>query len=79
MGLARFEATTAQLISVEYWAVPYTWSLPHAATVPVAYATAYYAFINRGTLKHNKSILVHCRDEAVGEAADDIALSMKCS
>ncbi|CAG7732114.1 unnamed protein product, partial [Allacma fusca] len=79
MGLARFEATTAQLISVVYWAVPDTWSLPQAATVPVAYATAYYALIIRGTLKHNESILIHCGDEAVGEAAIAIALSMKCT
>ncbi|CAG7712949.1 unnamed protein product, partial [Allacma fusca] len=78
-GLARFEATTAQLISVVYWAVPDTWSLSQAATVPVAYATAYYALIIRGTLKHYESILIHCGDEAVGEAAIAIALSMKCT
>ncbi|CAG7827615.1 unnamed protein product, partial [Allacma fusca] len=69
MGYARFEATTAQLISIVHWRVPDSWPLLDTATVPTAYATAYYALIIRGTLKHNESIWIQCGDEAVGEAA----------
>ncbi|CAG7725773.1 unnamed protein product [Allacma fusca] len=79
MGLAKFQAGTVQLISVVHWRIPDTWSLRDAATVPTAYATAYYALIVRGTLKHKENILIQHGDEAVGEAAIAIALNMKCN
>jgi len=33
------------------WSVPVDWSLEQAATVPVAYSTAYYALVVRGRIR----------------------------
>lgn len=37
------------------WDVPDNWSLREAATVPVVYATAYYALCVRGGLRNGKN------------------------
>ena len=60
------------------WEVPAEWSLKEAATVPVAYMTAYYALIARGSLTPRDSILIHSATGAVGMAATRIALARGC-
>ena len=49
-----------------------------AATVPVAYATAFYALVVRGRIRRGESVLVHTGSGAVGQAAIAIALSRGC-
>jgi len=36
------------------WSVPGDWSLEQAATVPVAYSTAFYALVVRGRIRASK-------------------------
>ncbi|XP_060533311.1 fatty acid synthase-like [Cylas formicarius] len=60
------------------WEVPNSWKLEEAATVPVVYATCYYAMIMRGQMRPNESILIHAGTGGVGLAAISIALSMNC-
>src|SRR6266511_2833480 len=52
--------------------------MEEAATVPVAYATAYYSLIVRGNLKPQESVLIHSGSGGVGQAAIAIALSLNC-
>lgn len=61
------------------WDVPAQWSLEQAATVPVAYATAYYALCVRGRLRRGEAVLVHAGSGGVGLAALAIALHAGCS
>ncbi|XP_015922805.1 fatty acid synthase isoform X1 [Parasteatoda tepidariorum] len=58
--------------------VPDEWSLEQAATVPVAYATAFYALIIRGGLCKGQSILIHSATGGVGLAAIRIAIHYEC-
>ncbi|XP_053308944.1 fatty acid synthase [Spea bombifrons] len=60
------------------WDVPESWSLAEAATVPVVYATAYYAMVVRGRLRKGESVLIHSGSGGVGQAAIAIALNMGC-
>lgn len=60
------------------WDVPENWSLEDAATVPVVYATAYYALVVRGRLKKGESVLIHSGSGGVGQAAIAIALRFGC-
>ncbi|XP_039596427.1 fatty acid synthase [Polypterus senegalus] len=60
------------------WDVPSTWTLEEAATVPVVYATAYYALIVRGRMRSGESVLIHSGSGGVGQAAIAIALSLGC-
>ncbi|XP_070388897.1 fatty acid synthase-like [Dermacentor albipictus] len=59
--------------------VPEAWSLKEAATVPVAYSTAYYALLVRGNMQPGQSLLVHSGSGSVGQAIISIALSMGCT
>ena len=61
------------------WPVPSDWSLEDAATVPVVYATAYYALLIRGNLRRGESVLIHSGCGGVGLAAINISLSMGCT
>ncbi|XP_017797115.1 PREDICTED: fatty acid synthase-like, partial [Habropoda laboriosa] len=54
---ARGLATTVVADRGFMWEVPDKWSLEEAATVPVAYATSYYALCVRGGLKPGDSVL----------------------
>lgn len=54
--------------------MPDSWSLADAATVPVVYATAYYALVMRGRIRKGESILIHGGSGGVGQAAIAIAL-----
>lgn len=50
-----------------------------AATVPVAYATAYYALSVRGRMRRGEAVLVHAGTGGVGQAAIAIALHAGCT
>lgn len=60
MGLVDFGGiATNILVDERYaWEVPDNWNLKDAATVPVAYSTAYYALIVRGRIKFGDSVLI---------------------
>ena len=58
--------------------VPESWTLEQAATVPVAYTTAYYALVVRGGIKRGEKVLVHHASGGVGQAAIAVALNYGC-
>nr|XP_006635198.2 PREDICTED: fatty acid synthase isoform X1 [Lepisosteus oculatus] len=80
MGLlpAKGLATCVDADKHFLWEVPSSWSLEEAASVPVVYATAYYALVVRGRLRSGESVLVHSGSGGVGQAAIAIALSQRC-
>ncbi len=80
MGLvpAQGMATTVLADPGFMWTVPDDWSLKEASTVPVVYATTYYALVVRGRLKRGESVLIHAGSGGVGQAAIRIALSLGC-
>uniref|UniRef100_A0A8B9MPC1 Fatty acid synthase n=1 Tax=Accipiter nisus TaxID=211598 RepID=A0A8B9MPC1_9AVES len=80
MGLlpAKGLATVVDCDKRFLWEVPKNWTLEEAASVPVVYATAYYALVVRGGMKKGESILIHSGSGGVGQAAIAIALSMGC-
>ena len=80
MGIvaAKGLATSITADKSYLWQVPESWSLEEAATVPVAYSTAYYSLIVRGGLREGESVLIHAGSGAVGQAAIAIAISLKC-
>uniref|UniRef100_A0A915NN63 Enoyl reductase (ER) domain-containing protein n=1 Tax=Meloidogyne floridensis TaxID=298350 RepID=A0A915NN63_9BILA len=61
-----------------FWGVPEEWSLQNAATVPVAFATAYYALVMRGRISKGDEVLIHSGTGGVGQAAIQIALEYGC-
>lgn len=79
MGVAQ-KAIATQVSTPSYllWDVPPSWSLAEAATVPVAYATAYYSLVVRGRLREGFSVLIHSGSGAVGLAAIQICLNRGC-
>nr|XP_025034359.1 fatty acid synthase [Pelodiscus sinensis] len=80
MGLlpAKGLATVVDSDQRFLWEVPEAWTLEEAASVPVVYATAYYALIVRGGMRKGESVLIHSGSGGVGQAAIAIALSMGC-
>jgi len=60
------------------WRIPDDWSLQQAATVPVAYSTAFYALVVRGQIRAGETVLVHSGSGAIGQAAIRIALQRGC-
>eukprot|EP00079_Xenopus_tropicalis_P028199 XP_012822994.1 PREDICTED: fatty acid synthase [Xenopus tropicalis] len=80
MGLlpAKGLATAVDADQRFLWDVPESWSLEEAASVPVVYATAYYALVVRGRIRKGESVLIHSGSGGVGQAAIAIALSMGC-
>ncbi|KAL6447829.1 hypothetical protein ACFW04_000150 [Cataglyphis niger] len=75
MGLA----TTVLPDTNFLWKVPDKWTLEQAATIPVAYATSYYALFVRGQLKAGESVLIHSGASDIGQAAIAIALHAGCT
>jgi fatty acid synthase len=59
MGILPAQAlATTVICNREYsWKVPDRWTLKDAATVPVAYATAYYALVMRGRIKRGDKVI----------------------
>ncbi|XP_039309277.1 fatty acid synthase-like [Solenopsis invicta] len=80
MGIveAKGIATTVVADLDFLWDVPDRWTLEEAATIPIAYATSYYALFIRGRLKAGESVLIHAGNCGVGEAAIAIALHAGC-
>uniref|UniRef100_H3AY86 Fatty acid synthase n=1 Tax=Latimeria chalumnae TaxID=7897 RepID=H3AY86_LATCH len=80
MGLlpAKGLATVVDSDQRFLWAVPEAWTLEEAASVPVVYATAFYALVVRGRMRNGESVLIHSGSGGVGQAAIAIALSMGC-
>ncbi|KAL1480337.1 hypothetical protein MTO96_051115 [Rhipicephalus appendiculatus] len=72
-------ATAVAVDPTFLWEIPETWSLQQAATVPMAYATAYYALLVHGHMRPGESVLIHSGSGGVGQAAISIALSMGCT
>ncbi|XP_052754570.1 fatty acid synthase [Galleria mellonella] len=79
MVAARGLATSVVADKGFLWEVPAAWSLEQAATVPVAYATAYYALAVRGRMRRGEAVLVHAGTGGVGQAAIAIALHAGCT
>ncbi|GFW74416.1 fatty acid synthase [Trichonephila clavipes] len=71
-------ATTVAVDTSLMWDVPDDWTLEEACTVPVAYATAYYALVMRGRLQRGEKVLIHSGSGGVGQAAISIALQFGC-
>ncbi|KAK3875727.1 hypothetical protein Pcinc_019416 [Petrolisthes cinctipes] len=72
-------ATSVKADPLLTWPVPSSWSLQDAATVPVVYATAYYALVVRGGLRQGERVLIHAGSGGVGQAAISIALAASCT
>ncbi|KAK9502678.1 hypothetical protein O3M35_011399 [Rhynocoris fuscipes] len=72
-------ATSVLADPIFLWTIPAKWTMEQAATVPVVYATSYYALIVRGKLKRGESVLIHAGTGGVGQAAISIALHMGCT
>ncbi|MGW0916916.1 SDR family NAD(P)-dependent oxidoreductase, partial [Streptomyces sp. NPDC002784] len=53
--------------------VPEGWSFEQAASVPVAFLTAYYGLVDLGSLKEGDTVLVHAGAGGVGMAAIQLA------
>nr|QMX41630.1 fatty acid synthase FAS2 [Dioryctria abietella] len=79
MVAARGLATSVAADKGFLWEVPAKWTLEEAATVPVAYATAYYALTVRGRMRRGESVLIHAGTGGVGQAAIAIALHAGCT
>ncbi|XP_046612929.1 fatty acid synthase [Neodiprion virginianus] len=80
MGMiaARGLATTVLADPGFMWEVPDKWTLEEAATIPVVYATSYYALIVRGRMRPGESVLIHAGTGGVGQASISIALHAGC-
>ena len=72
------DACPEDLALWQVWEIPKWWSLRDAATVPVAYLTAYYALVMRGGLEKGHRVLVHSGTGAVGLAAIRICFHRGC-
>lgn len=81
MGMVAAKGLATSVLADEgfLWEVPAAWSLEEAATVPVAYATAYYALAVRGRMRRGEAVLVHAGTGGVGQAAIAIALHAGCT
>ncbi|CAG4933491.1 unnamed protein product [Colias eurytheme] len=60
------------------WPVPETWNLEDAATVPLAYAQAFYCLAIKQKLFPGMNVLIHGGTGALGQAAISICLAHNC-
>lgn len=74
MGFAK-DVFASHIVAEEwqFFAVPDSMSLEAAASIPVAFATAWYALIERARLKAGEDVLIHGGAGGVGLAAIQIA------
>lgn len=79
MVAARGLATTLLADPGFMWEVPDKWTLEEAATIPVVYATSYYALCVRGGMRPGESVLIHAGSGGVGQASIAIALHTGCT
>nr|CAD7400934.1 unnamed protein product [Timema cristinae] len=56
------------------WEIPEPWSMEDAATVPLAYATAYHGMIQAAELSSFETVLIHAGHTSIGQAAIALAL-----
>ncbi|XP_033608867.1 fatty acid synthase [Cryptotermes secundus] len=79
MGVARMSQYNP--IKEEYltWNVPNSWNLKQAATVPLAYSTAYYSLVLAARMQTGETILVHTGSSNIGQAAITLALHSDCT
>ena len=70
-------ANTIRCSSTNAVCVPDDMSFEVAATLPIAYCTAYYSLLNLGRLTKNETILIHAGAGGVGQAAVGLALSVR--
>ncbi|MEO1348588.1 MAG: zinc-binding dehydrogenase [Cyanobacteria bacterium J06635_15] len=66
---SRFITTADRLVAQK----PAHLSLQEAATLPIAFTTAYYALIQMGRLRKGEKVLIHAASGGVGMAAVQIA------
>jgi NADPH:quinone reductase-like Zn-dependent oxidoreductase/malonyl CoA-acyl carrier protein transacylase len=66
-------ATTTRTASTKVFKIPSDMSFEAAATLPLAYCTAYYSLVEVGRLADGESVLIHGAAGAVGQAAICIA------
>ncbi|KAH8658350.1 polyketide synthase [Xylariales sp. PMI_506] len=66
-------ATTSNVHKSNVHHIPSDVSLDIPAAIGIAYATAYYALVNRGSLHAGESVLIHSGAGAVGQAAITLA------
>ncbi|XP_043468900.1 fatty acid synthase-like [Leptopilina heterotoma] len=58
------------------WKIPEDWSLEDAATVPLAYSTAYLALMIQGELKSNELIFIYDGACSIGQALINLAFDI---
>ncbi|BBC31255.1 hypothetical protein SGFS_025490 [Streptomyces graminofaciens] len=75
MGLAPGDAFAPVTVTDVHMLakVPQDWSYVRAASVPLAYLTAYYGLVDLAGLKAGESVLIHAAAGGVGMAAVQIA------
>ncbi|MGW7823914.1 SDR family NAD(P)-dependent oxidoreductase [Streptomyces puniciscabiei] len=75
MGLAPGDAFASMAVTDVHMLarVPQGWSYVRAASVPLAYLTAYYGLVDLADLKAGESVLIHAAAGGVGMAAVQIA------
>ncbi|XP_050353710.1 fatty acid synthase-like [Nymphalis io] len=80
MGIVKNSGLTNMVLvdKTLSWGIPDEWTFEEAATVPVAYTTAYYALVMVGQIQRGESILIHAGSGGVGQAAINVALSFGC-
>ncbi|MCP3667397.1 MAG: zinc-binding dehydrogenase [Gammaproteobacteria bacterium] len=80
MGLlpAKALATTVVVDNKYIWEIPDRWTLEEAATVPMAYCTAFYALVVRGQLRRREKVLIHNGSGGVGQAGIAVAFAYDC-
>lgn len=62
-------ASSIRVKGTDTYKIPDGMSFETAASVPIVYATAYYALIHLGRLRRGESILIHSAAGGVGQAA----------
>ena len=60
------------------WEIPEYIKLDEAATIPVVYATVYYALIEKANLQNGDSVLIHAGAGGIGHAALYICQNRNC-
>lgn len=80
MGLVpvRGLATAVEASGHRLWQVPEDWTLEQAATVPLAYSSAFYSLVVRGRIQSGETVLIHCGTDVTCEAAIAVAMSRGC-
>lgn len=58
--------------------IPDSMSYEEAATIPVVYATVYYALFDRAHIQPGQTVLIHAGTGGVGQAAIRVCLSLGC-